>query len=84
MGILAALINKVADFINNIQVPSFNFPTQNWSRWSGAISDCLYTANIIFPIDQILIVFGILVTFAFCMVSFYWIQRAINLLRGSG
>lgn len=86
MGVLANLINSVATFINkqSDKIPSLNFPERNIGDIVGAISDCLYVANKIFPIDELLIILGILISFAIAMIGFYWIQRAINLLRGAG
>jgi hypothetical protein len=86
VGVLASLINKVSDFVNSLgnQIPSFNMPSTNWGEYIATINACIYTANIIFPMDQVLIVLGILISFSFVMFAFYWIQRALNILRGSG
>lgn len=86
MGILAGLIDKVASFVSSLgdKIPKLDIPDLPLSTYVGTLNDCLYVANQIFPIDELLVVLGLLIAFSFIMWAFYWIQRAINLIRGAG
>lgn len=86
MGFLGSALSKIAGFIDGICkiMPGFLSDTghlqESINTLNGAISMC----NEIFPVDTICIVLGLMVGIYIALNVFYWLQRAINVVRGSG
>lgn len=58
--------------------------THNIGTDLEAINPYLKKANILLPMDAALTVLSLYITVQLCLVAYYWITRAINLLRGAG
>jgi len=61
----------------------FSF-TRNLADDLNAISSYLQKANYFLPVSETLTVLGLFLTVNLCLIAYYWITRAINLLRGAG
>lgn len=86
MGFLGAAMSKVASFIDSLAslIPSFESDTGNLSSAVGTVNSLLVQCNKVFPVDTVCTVLGLMIGIFIILNAFYWIQRAVNLLRGSG
>lgn len=87
MGILGGALTKIAEFINSLasKIPSFNSDTGNLVSSIQTMNSVLDQANKVFPaISHAGVVLGLMVGIYIALTAFYFIQRAINLLRGAG
>lgn len=86
MGFLGAAFSKVASFIDSIaeKIPSFSSDTGQLSSSIATVNTCLQKMNKYFPCDTLCTVIGLVIGIYIVLNAFYWIQRVINLLRGSG
>ncbi|MNW44041.1 hypothetical protein D3C74_212580 [compost metagenome] len=58
--------------------------TRNLAADLQAIMPYLQKANMILPVSEFLAVLAVWVGLQIVLAAFYWITRAINLLRGAG
>lgn len=86
MGIIAEVLDRVAEWIDWFTglLPTFSVDHTLLGTAINTLTPYFTIANIIFPIKETLAVLMILISFALCMVVFWALQRAINLLRGAG
>lgn len=86
MGFLGDALSAVAGFIDSLSnmIPSFKSDTGSLSSSVSTVNSLLVEANKIFPLDTVSIVLGLMIAIFIALSAFYWIQRAINLIRGSG
>lgn len=86
MGILGGLLNSIANLIDLVvdKLPVINIDNNSLNSSISFINNLLTTVNIIFPVDVVGDILSILALFFIAMIGFYFIQRMINLVRGSG
>lgn len=86
MGILGGLLSAVAKLIDTVasKLPVINLDNNSFSSGVAFMNNLLDTVNIIFPVDVCGNILGILAIFFIAMLVFYFVQRLINLVRGSG
>lgn len=84
MGILGGLLQVVAKMIDTVasKLPVVDIP--NFSSSIAYMNSILSIVNAIFPLNVCGLVLGIQASFFVAMLIFYFIQRAINLIRGAG
>lgn len=76
-------ITKVLEFLND-KLPVFNVDIGKLNTAVAYLQPKLEIADKIFPVSEIIVVLGILLLYSTCMIAFWAIQRAINLIRGAG
>lgn len=86
MGILTAIFNGISQCLEFLfdKLPFFDLDFGILSDSLEVIKPYLEIANSIFPMKECIDVLSILIGYTICMVMFWGIQRAINLLRGCG
>ena len=87
MGLLGDFINLVSKFINVLGnlVPGINPDAGGkLSESVNMINKFLAKANTIFPIDTLSKILSLMLGIYIGLLTFYFVTRAINLLRGSG
>lgn len=86
MGILGFILSSIANLISTLAkaLPTFNPDTSQLGISINYLNSCISVVNSVFPMDTVLQILSILCAFSIAMVSFYFIQRVINLLRGAG
>lgn len=86
MGFLGGALSAVAGFIDSVAnlIPSFKSDTGSLGNSVSTMNDLLTKCNEFFPVSDVCIVLGLMIGIYIALNLFYWIQRAINLLRGSG
>lgn len=89
MGILAFIVDKLASLIQLLYNALPTFQPSFWDKIpvSSSITTlqkCINVANVIFPMEDVGIVIGLLFAYAIAMFSFWAMQRLLNLIRGSG
>lgn len=79
------ILNGVTKVINAMAqvLQGFSF-TRNLGEDIAKISPYLQKANAIIPVDAALTVLSLFVAVNLALVAYYWITRAINLIRGAG
>lgn len=79
------LLNAVTKVLNTASaaLPGFTF-LHNIAADIGAIMPYLQKANAILPMDTLLAVMGLGLAVNLALLAYYWITRAINLIRGAG
>ena len=79
------LLNGLASFIDKVStvVPRFEF-IEDVGSHIAVLVPYFQKANMFFPIDTLFRVMSLFITLQLILISFYFITRAINLLRGSG
>jgi hypothetical protein len=61
----------------------FSF-TRDLSADIRVLSEYYQKANVLVPVNEALKVGALFITVQLCLIAYYWITRAINLLRGAG
>lgn len=87
MGLLGDFINLVSNFITVLGnlVPGINPDAGGkLSESVNMINKFLAKANTIFPIDTLSKILSLMLGIYIGLLTFYFVTRAINLLRGSG
>lgn len=86
MGFLGGALSAVASFIDGVAnlIPSFKSDTGSLGSSVATMNDLLSKCNKFFPVQDVCIVLGLMIGIYIALNLFYWIQRAINLLRGAG
>jgi len=89
MGILAFVIDTVATLVGKLYEALPTFQPRFWERIPveesiSVLQRSLDIANIIFPMEDVGIVVGLLFLYSIAMFSFWVMQRLLNLIRGSG
>lgn len=79
------VLNGVTTVINAMAavLQGFSF-TRNLGQDVAKIGPYLQKANMILPISEGLTVLSLIVAVQLALIAYYWITRAINLLRGAG
>lgn len=79
------ILDAITGTINSMAMvlKGFSF-TRNLGEDLSKISPYLEKANMIIPVDAALTVLGLYITVNLALIAYYWITRALNLLRGAG
>lgn len=79
------LINTIAGALNTMSavLGGWSFP-RNLATDVLAITPYLEKANMILPVDELLIVLGLFLGLQLILMAYYWITRMLNLIRGAG
>ncbi|MNG35904.1 hypothetical protein D3C84_1227710 [compost metagenome] len=67
----------------SVVLGGWSFP-RNIGNDVAAIKPYLQKANMILPIDAVLTCMGLYIGLQLVLMAYYWITRAINLIRGAG
>lgn len=79
------ILNGVTTVMNAMSAVLVGFSfTRNLGQDMAKISPYLQKANMILPISEALTVLGLIIAVQLCLIAYYWITRALNLLRGAG
>lgn len=79
------VLNGVTSVINAMSAVLIGFSfTRNLGQDIAKISPYLQKANMIIPVSEGLTVLSLFIAVQLALVAYYWITRAINLLRGAG
>lgn len=78
LNAVSGVINKAADILGG-----WSF-TRNLGADIRLIMPWLQRANWLLPVSEYLSVLSLWVTVNVALAAYYWITRAINLLRGAG
>lgn len=86
MGILGSILTTIATFINKMSalIPGFNSDTGKLSSSIAFMNTLLSKVDVIFPVSEVGKVLSLVISIYLALSAFYFITRAINLLRGSG
>lgn len=82
MDFILGGVIKVIDAMAAV-LSGFSF-TRDLGQDVAKISPYLQKANMILPISEALLVLSLIIAVQLALVAYYWITRAINLLRGAG
>lgn len=79
------VLNAVSGIINTMSVVlgSWSF-TRDLSKDMQLIMPYLQKANMLLPVSEFLAVLALWIGLQIVLAAYYWITRAINLLRGAG
>jgi hypothetical protein len=79
------LLNGVSGLINKMAavLGGFSF-THNLGQDLALVVPYMQKANALLPMDTVFIILGLYITIQLLLITYYWITRAINLLRGAG
>lgn len=79
------ILNAVSGMINTMSavLGGWSF-TRNLAQDMQQIMPYLQKANMILPVSEFLAVLALWVGLQLVLAAYYWITRAINLLRGAG
>lgn len=79
------ILNGVTGLINTMSkvLGSFSF-TRDLGADIGKITPYIQKANVLIPVDAALSVLALFITVNLLLMAYYWVTRAINLLRGAG
>lgn len=79
------ILNSVAGMMNTMSavLGGWSLPADA-GRAISSIAPYLKKANMFVPISTAMIVFSVWIALQLVLMAYYWINRAINLLRGAG
>lgn len=79
------ILNAVSGMLNAMSVVlgSWSF-TRDLGADLGKVMPYLQKANAILPVSEFLAVLALWIGLQVVLIAYYWINRAINLLRGAG
>lgn len=79
------IVSALADLINQLAsaLPHWSF-LHDFAVDIQTLTPYFQKANVLFPIDDLMIVFGLVIGLEIVLVTLYWIDRVINLVRGAG
>ncbi|MGO0063938.1 hypothetical protein ACTID9_28720 (plasmid) [Brevibacillus fluminis] len=79
------LINGISDVLNTMAtaLPGFSW-AHDLAADVAALKPYFDKANVLMPVDTVLIVLGLWVALQIVLAAYYWITRTINLIRGAG
>lgn len=79
------LIEGVVGLINSITnlLPNWSF-SHDVTQDVATLAPYFDTANVLVPMDIALQIFGLCIGLELLLISLYWIDRVINLIRGAG
>ncbi|GAE10032.1 hypothetical protein [Paenibacillus sp. JCM 10914] len=79
------ILNAVTGMINTMSVVlgSWSF-TRNLGQDMALIVPYLQKANMLLPVSEFFAVLSLWIGLQLVLAAYYWITRAINLLRGAG
>jgi hypothetical protein len=82
---MSFLFDSIAGFLNTVSsaIPTFEF-TRDIINDYNTILPYFQKINYIFPVSEALTVMTLFITVQVLLVTFYWLSRAINLIRGAG
>lgn len=75
-------VTKVIDAMASV-LQGFSF-TRDLGQDIAKIGPYLQKANMILPVSEALTVLSLWITVSLALIAYYWITRALNLLRGAG
>lgn len=78
LGAVSGTLNAMAAVL-----PGFTF-ARDLSADIAKITPYIQKANYMLPVDAAMNVLSLFCALQVCMILYYWITRAINLLRGAG
>jgi hypothetical protein len=79
------ILNAVTGMINTMSAILGNWSfTRNLAEDMNKIMPFLQKANMILPVSEFLSVLALWIGLQLVLAAYYWITRAINLLRGAG
>lgn len=80
-----SLLNAVSGIINTMSVVLGNWSfTRDLGQDMKMIMPYFQKANMLLPVSEFLTVLGVWIGLQLVLAAYYWITRAINLLRGAG
>lgn len=79
------ILNAVTGTINGAAsiLQGFRF-TRDLGQDIAKITPYITKANYIIPVDAAMAVLGLFITLQLALIAYYWVTRAINLVRGAG
>lgn len=79
------ILNGVTKTINAMSavLGGFSF-TRNLAADIAKVGPYLQKANSIIPVSEALTVLSLYIAVQIALIAYYWITRALNLLRGAG
>lgn len=79
------ILNAVSNAINAMSNVLGNWSfTRNLAEDISQITTYLEKANMIIPVSTALTILGIYLSLQLVLIAYYWVTRAINLIRGAG
>lgn len=78
LGAVSKMLRAMSAVLNG-----FSF-TRNLAADIAVLSEYYQKANVLVPVNEALKVGALFITVQLCLIAYYWITRAINLLRGAG
>lgn len=79
------ILNGVTTVLNAMSMVLVGFDfTRNLGQDLAKVSGYLQKANMILPITAVLFSLSMFVSIQLALIAYYWITRALNLLRGAG
>ncbi|KVV25791.1 hypothetical protein [Burkholderia ubonensis] len=79
------ILNAITGMMNTMSVVLGNWSfTRNLGQDMAMIMPYLQKANMILPVSEFLSVLSLWIGLQLVLAAYYWITRAINLLRGAG
>lgn len=79
------LLNAISFLLNSMStvLGGWSF-ARDLAQDLNTIRPYLELANFLLPVDTALIIGGLWVGIQLALIAYYWITRALNLLRGAG
>jgi hypothetical protein len=79
------ILGGVAGFLSKMSkvLGGWSFPG-DLGETVSRLTPYLQKANMFIPISTVMIVFGVYIGLQLVLMAYYWITRAINLIRGAG
>lgn len=82
MDFILEALTKAMNGMSNV-LGGWSF-TRNLANDLNTIKPYLEKANMLIPVDTALEVLGLYLGLQLVLIAYYWITRALNLLRGAG
>ena len=82
---MTGLTDLLADFLSSFSsvLGSWSF-TRDLAEDINSIMPYWHKANYLLPVSETLTVLTLFITLQLVLMAYYWITRAINLIRGAG
>lgn len=78
LGAVTQTLNAMSSLLQG-----FSF-TRNLGQDMAKITPYIQKANYIIPVDAGMSVLGLFLSLQLALIAYYWVTRAINLIRGAG
>lgn len=82
MDFLLGGVSKMIGAMSKV-LSGFSF-TRNLADDIRTVSEWYQKANVLVPVNEAVKIGALFITVQLCLIAYYWITRAINLLRGAG